>query len=195
MKKILIAGTIALLAAAEAQATTTYFYGTSDADTIVVGRTINGGGWPIYAACVDGNWDYGNQVTGSSDSVYVYGYGGADSIRIREKDDVFCCGTVCKWFYRMDWAYSCPGYLVVYGGDGNDRIFGAQCVEWIAGDNGNDTIFGGDGDDILLGNAGNDCISDTSLWYLACGADTDSKTDPRPWYGDCENTVSYCFVY
>ena len=179
--------------AGTANASTSSFYGTGSADTIVVGRAYDDVGNFIYMACVNGAWTYGNAVTGSSDVVTVYGYGGADTITIRAVNDTFNCGGDGKTLYRMDYSYACPGTITVNAGAGNDVINGAQCAEHLYGDDGDDTIFGGPGNDSIYGGLGNDCIQDDTLYTLSCGDGTDKYSDDYAWK-DCETHVMYCLL-
>jgi cyclophilin family peptidyl-prolyl cis-trans isomerase/PKD repeat protein len=70
------------------------------------------------------------------------------------------------------------GHIIVFGGDGNDKITVAGTVTAITelhGGNGNDTLSGGGGNDILLGDAGNDVlIGGTGRDILIGGTGTDS---------------------
>jgi Ca2+-binding RTX toxin-like protein len=191
--KYAFVGVVLFALAGTAQASTTTFSGTSGVDTIIVGRGYTPGGALAYLACINGTWVYGSGVTGASDVVTVNGSSGADSITVRAVNDYYTCGSDAKWLYRMDYSYSCPGTLTLYGGTGNDRIVGGQCVERIEGEAGNDTIFGGGGDDAIYGGADSDCIADTTLSWLSCGDGTDSYTDDGTWK-DCENHVSACFL-
>jgi len=176
--------------AGTANATTTTFYGTTGVDTITVGRGYDGG-LLVYLACINGTWYYGNGVTGSSDTVTLYGYAGADTIRVRDANGIFACGVDGKWFYRMDYSYSCPGTTALYGGTGNDVIAGAQCAEYIYGEAGADTLGGAGGNDSIYGGTENDCIEDTTLNTLICGDGTDKFTDDASWK-DCETRVLFC---
>ena len=178
--------------AANANATSTTFYGTSGVDSITVGRAYVSGSF-IYRACVNGEWDDGNAVTGSSDYVTVWSYGGSDTIKIRDVDGLFACGADMAYFYRMDYGYTCPASINIYASTGNDVIIGAQCAENLQGSSGSDSIFGGGGYDTIYGGSENDCISDNTVYYLSCGDGTDSYTDSGSW-NDCENRVAYCFL-
>lgn len=55
-----------------------------------------------------------------------------------------------------------PDDDIIYGGDGNDELFGISGDDYLAGGNGNDEIFGNSGDDILYGNSGNDALTGNS---------------------------------
>ena len=186
---IIVAVLIAL--ASSAHATTTSFYGTGSADTIVVGRGYH---YDVlsYVACINGAWTWGNAVTGSSDVVNTYGYGGADTITIRSTNATFTCGTETYWFFRMDYSYACAGTIYVSGGDGDDEIFGAQCAERLWGDAGYDILTGAGGDDTLSGGTEGDCLDDTTVASMACGAGYDNYTDDYHWK-DCEGWVATCY--
>ena len=182
---------VLLSVAAEAAASTSTFYGTTGVDAIVVGRAYNYGLFG-YVACINGVWEWGGAVTGSSDTVTVYGDAGSDTITVRDTNDIYPCGIIGKWLYRMDYSYVCPT-IDVYGGDGGDRIYGAQCVEYIYGEAGADYIFSGGGNDYVSGGTENDCIEDTSLASLVCGSGTDRYTDDVAWKS-CETPVAYCIM-
>jgi Ca2+-binding RTX toxin-like protein len=189
--KCVCIGVVLFSLAGTAGATTTTFSGTTGVDVIFVGRAYNGGGTLIYMACINGSWAYGSAVTGSSDIVYVYGYAGSDTIRVRDVNDYYVCGGYSKWFYRMDYGYSCAGTIALYGSTGNDVIAGAQCAEWIYGEAGADTLGGAGGNDSIYGGTENDCIEDTTLNTLICGDGTDKYTDDMAWK-DCETEVLFC---
>ena len=176
--------------AGNAHATSSTFYGTAGADSIIVGRAYVGGSL-IYRACVNGYWSDGSSVTGSSDAVTVWAFGGSDTIKIRDVDGLYACGDNMMYLYRMDYAYACPGGINLYASTGNDVIIGAQCAENLQGSSGADSIFGGGGYDTIYGGSENDCISDTTVYYLSCGDGTDSYTDSGSW-NDCENKVKGC---
>ena len=114
---------LVLSIAASAEATTSTFGGTSSADTILVGRAYYGS--LRYVACINGEWVWGNYVTGSSDYVYVSGYDGSDTISVRNVNDIYTCGGVNRWLYRMDYYYACPYRLYLLGGNGI-----ALCEGW-----------------------------------------------------------------
>ena len=51
-----------------------------------------------------------------------------------------------------------PINVDVFGGAGDDTIYGGQGQEVLSGDAGNDTIYAGYGDDVVLGGKGNDAL-------------------------------------
>ena len=46
----------------------------------------------------------------------------------------------------------------LFGGSGDDKIYGDNAKDYIAGGAGNDSLWGGNGKDTLIGNAGNDML-------------------------------------
>ncbi|MFN0021094.1 MAG: calcium-binding protein [Pirellulaceae bacterium] len=71
------------------------------------------------------------------DSIQINGYYGGDLI---------------------DLSNNISTYSIVYGGRGNDVIFGSNGSNELHGDEGNDVIYGGNGADLLFGDAGNDFL-------------------------------------
>ncbi len=60
---------------------------------------------------------------------------------------------------RIDQTYgSFPIMTSIYGGAGNDTIYGGDEPDYVAGQAGNDYVNGGAGDDSLYGMAGNDTL-------------------------------------
>lgn len=55
-----------------------------------------------------------------------------------------------------------PDDDIIYGGDGNDELFGISGDDYLAGGRGNDDISGNSGNDILYGNSGNDTFTGNS---------------------------------
>ncbi len=189
MKYVFVVAILVALAGT-ANASNSFFYGTDSADTIVVGRAYYGGNL-VHIACINNVWVYGQIVSGSSDAVYVYGYGGNDTITVRTTNDIFECGGYAKWFYRMDYNWACAGTILVSGGAGDDVLSGGQCVESFYASDGNDRIYGGAAYDYIDGGAGSDCIGDTSVANLICGEGYDGYTDLGSWK-DCEVRVKSC---
>lgn len=189
MKYVFVVSILVALAGT-ANASNSFFYGTSFNDTMLVGRGYDGGAL-VHLACINNVWVYGQLVTGSSDAVYVYGYGGNDTMTIRDTNDLYNCGGYVKWLYRMDYNYSCPNTIYLSGGAGNDLMYGGQCAETFYGYDGDDRIYGGAGYDTVNAGMGNDCIGDTSLASLVCGDGYDGYTDGGAWK-DCESRVKSC---
>jgi Ca2+-binding RTX toxin-like protein len=71
---------------------------------------------------------------------------------------------------------------MVWGGAGNDRIYGGSGEETAYGDQGNDTILGASGDDWLVGGDGNDQVYGGSSNDWVTGDNGDDKL-----YGDAGN--------
>jgi hypothetical protein len=142
--------------------------GTSGSDYIVVrqsGSTISVDGTSIKSGS-----SYVSSLAASRvRMVYVRGYAGNDTINVS--------------------TLNIP--TMIWGGAGNDRIYGGNQSDYIYGDQGNDTIYGyggndrltgGDGNDFIYGGAGNDWVSgDTGNDYLygEAGNDTISGGEGR----------------
>jgi hypothetical protein len=75
----------------------------------------------------------------------------------------------------------------IYGGDGNDVMYGFSGGDWIVGDNGDDVIHGGDGsdyflsgskgDDVIYGGDGNDEVLDDQGEDVLYGGDGNDHLD------------------
>lgn len=81
---------------------------------------------------------YYSQITGSDGDNIIHG-----------NDDFFIGGANYQWDGYDD---------VIYGGGGNDIIYGYAGDDTLYGEDGNDWLFGGKGKDTLNGGAGNDWL-------------------------------------
>ncbi len=116
-----------------------------------------------------------DEIYGDAGNDFIYGDAGAPI-------DVNTNGTFDLYdqFSRLDLTYevklgSGGEADTIYGGAGDDTIFGAGGNEEVHGDAGNDTIFGGSGVDTLYGDAGNDTIygqGESDVIYGGTGDDT-----------------------
>lgn len=79
---------------------------------------------------------------------------------------------------RIDVKHSLDVTAEIFGGHGNDKVFGARLSNWIYGQDGDDMLCGGgeldllrggDGDDSLMGLAGLDKIFGDDGWNKLCG--------------------------
>jgi Ca2+-binding RTX toxin-like protein len=99
--------------------------------------------------------DAGNDATilsSTTQSVQVWGLGGADTIATGDGNDRVYGNT------GADSIVAGAGNDSVYGGQENDTLNGASGNDNVAGDLGNDQINGGSGNDMLYGGAGNDIL-------------------------------------
>ena len=72
----------------------------------------------------------------ATESQFINGQGGDDTITIIGKtDDIICGGS---------------GNDTIYAGAGNDQLFGGSGADILFGGDGNDTLSGGSGDDMLI---------------------------------------------
>ena len=58
-----------------------------------------------------------------------------------------------------DAMYGYGGSDTIYAGEGNDQIYGGEGDDTLGGQDGNDTIYGGDGTDTIYGDGGDDIIN------------------------------------
>ena len=87
-------------------------------------------------------------------NTYIYGYGGADTIRGDGGTYILDGG------YDDDTIYGSDGALdILKGGDGNDTLYGRSGFDIIRGGRGNDTLNGGDGADFLSGSLDDDTLN------------------------------------
>lgn len=89
-----------------------------------------------YAVVVN-NKEIGEFRRSDVNSIRINGYNGDDLIDLSNNTTI---------------------YSIVFGGTGNDLIFGSNGSNELHGDEGDDTLFGGNGADLLFGDAGNDFL-------------------------------------
>jgi Ca2+-binding RTX toxin-like protein len=91
--------------------------------------------------------------------------------------------------------YNDPIHFFFNGGDGDDRLEGANNSDQLFGDNGNDKLiglggddllYGGEGDDILYGGDGNDCLEGGNGHDKLVGGEGDDELN-----GGAGNDVIY----
>jgi Ca2+-binding RTX toxin-like protein len=124
-----------------------------DAEQIVDIKTIDGEDLAsqsvrVYATSGNDNinvsgWTL-NQWTGGEDRVYIFGYGGNDTLRGSSGDDSINGG---------------PLDDTLIGGGGNDILLGTTGNDLLQGSTDDDTLVGGAGNDNLYGGGGNDVAS------------------------------------
>ncbi|MEM9515930.1 MAG: calcium-binding protein [Actinomycetota bacterium] len=177
--------------------------GTADDDVIVVtDASVSINAWNgDDVICVSTGHGYGATVDAGNgdDSIITYSgenfiYGGADddSIMSNAADHLLDGESGDDNIYIGQHPVA-----AVYGGDGNDRIFGSPFADTIhAGDDndlvigfgGNDTVQGGDGNDRLEGRAGADDLDG--------GPGSDTCVDqaaPATTFTSCEASVGVLF--
>lgn len=69
------------------------------------------------------------------------------------------------------------GADTLYGGDGEDEIVGGIGNDWIEGGDDIDTLYGRTGDDTIIGNAGDDTLEGEGGADLLCGGADDDVLD------------------
>ena len=87
----------------------------------------NGIGDDVHILVTRRGDDGPDDLTGTPQADYIFGFGGNDTIDGLASNDI------------------------IYGGANNDRIYGSSGNDWIHGGSGNDTINGGRGNDTLIG--------------------------------------------
>ncbi len=140
-----------------------------------------------------------DSVTGGTGNDTIIGSQGEDIIAGNEGDDVIYGGLSTEVLNLPDAIDSAPddNRDTIYGGTGNDTIFGRDDADTIFGGVGNDVLDGGidddlingeDGDDTIFGGQGNDVINGgegQDLIYGGLGDDTiQGNLDDDTIYGD-----------
>ncbi len=179
------------------------------------------GVWPIEVTATDQDGDTGPAAERGVDvstvavidgSLYVGGTTGADKIRVREhRPGKIRVSVNCRHFRPGDLAPDGQVFVfgqagrdridahrlrrssVLYGGEGDDFLFGGRDDDVLHGDDGNDLLLGGRGDDMLFGGAGHDRLfgqlgddqldgGDGRDWLLGGpGSDVLDSGEGRPW--------------
>ncbi len=74
---------------------------------------------------------------------------------------------------RIEFTHNVATTTELFGGSGNDWLFGTNHRNWLYGESGNDTLFGGGDLDVLVGAAGNDWLHGLSGNDTLVGGDGD----------------------
>jgi Ca2+-binding RTX toxin-like protein len=178
--------------------------GTSGADVIVVTEPIDVSGWngddlicvkvPIrsYGAHVEGGGGDDTIITYSGEN-FIYGGEDDDSILSNSADHVLDGQDGNDTIYMGDQQ---DGY--VYGGDGNDKIFGTPFSDGAHGGAGNDLMIGFAGNDFFDGGEGNDRLegregNDTLDGQTGDDTCTDAAA-PATTFVSCETVVGFAVL-
>jgi Ca2+-binding RTX toxin-like protein len=97
--------------------------------------------------------DFDDNLDGSYDVDYIYGFDGDDLIRGSDGDDDIYGG------YDHDTIYGGFGADYLIGGAGHDDLYGSSGFDDLYGGSGLDYLSGGTGDDLLSGGTGRDTMS------------------------------------
>ncbi len=87
--------------------------------------------------------------------IVVFAQGGNDTVIV---DPRIHLSTILFGGIGNDVLYGGGGDDQISGDDGNDVIFGGAGIDTLCGDNGNDVVQGGQGNDTLFGEVGNDTL-------------------------------------
>ena len=103
-------------------------------------------------------------------SIQVVGLGGDDQIDLTNSSEaneririptLIYGGTGNDMIFgtaAADRIYGGDGDDVIYGNGGNDQVWGDAGIDFLAGNDGNDDLWGGKGDDAIVGGSGDDRI-------------------------------------
>lgn len=90
---------------------------------------------------------------------------------------------------RVDFAHNVLATAEMFGGSGNDKLFGSRTANWLYGEEGDDILCGGAGADLLRGGSGNDKLfglagadqlfADDGFDLLCGGSGNDTLTGKR----------------
>jgi Ca2+-binding RTX toxin-like protein len=97
----------------------------------------------------------------SSDSLYIFGSGGSDTVLGSAGNDSIYGGNDNDYLLGQggnDTINGEAGFDIIFGGSGVDTISGGELNDTIFGGIGNDAIYGGNGEDYLYGEEDNDSI-------------------------------------
>jgi len=136
------------------------FYGSSGGETIRVGEwwDSSDGRWE-YAACINTTWTPSIwPVTGASDTIVVWAYGGNDTV-IMQRSSVSACSHTLEAIGHSTGVLPGTGNIDIYGGAGLDSISGCEASEDIWGDADADSIWGYGGGDYIDGGSGDDDLN------------------------------------
>jgi Ca2+-binding RTX toxin-like protein len=97
--------------------------------------------------------DFDDNLNGSYDVDYIYGYDGDDLIQGSDGDDDIYGG------FDHDTIYGGFGADYLIGGAGHDDLYGSAGFDDLYGGSGLDYLSGGSGDDLLSGGSGRDTLS------------------------------------
>ncbi|WP_201864683.1 calcium-binding protein [Microvirga soli] len=97
--------------------------------------------------------DFDDNLNGSYDVDYIYGFDGDDLIQGFDGDDDIYGG------YDHDTIYGGFGDDYLIGGAGHDDLYGSAGFDDLYGGSGLDYLSGGSGDDLLSGGTGRDTLS------------------------------------
>lgn len=135
--------------------------GSDYSDTITV-RQINGNISIDGTKILKGSTSYNRVSSTSVTQIYIYGYGGNDTIRCDSESwsgqqgiykNITAYGGAGNDYIRLSY-----GNDTIYGGDGNDTLYGRYGNDLVSGNAGNDTVDGWYGYDTLYGGVGNDIL-------------------------------------
>ena len=138
-------------------------FGDDDGNRIVTSRDpagdilINGGSVSVTG---------GRPTVNNTTQIEIFGQAGNDTITADESNGALPPMLV----------FAGDGNDKITGGSSNDMLFGQAGNDTINGGGGNDLLFGGDGNDVLTGGAGNDQVfgeagNDTMIWNPGDGTD------------------------
>lgn len=123
--------------------------GTDNAETITVRQSTT-------SITVDGV--AGSFAVGSVSQIKVNALGGNDTVRLNQSGAVVTKTTVVWGGSGNDTVYGGNGADYLDGGVGNDVLFGFDGVDALAGDDGDDYLYGGESNDDLAGGDGKDFL-------------------------------------
>ena len=106
------------------------------------------------------------------ESIQVNGYNGDDFIDLSNNITIY---SLVFGGAGNDVIFGSNGSNELHGGDGDDAIFGGNGADLLLGEAGNDILFGGNGADALFGGAGNDIL------FGENGADLLDGGDDEDW--------------
>ncbi|MGE6171439.1 VCBS domain-containing protein, partial [Aeromonas media] len=122
---------------------------------------INGEGYAAIKQYVAGKLSAGS-VTDAQVHSYITGHASEfDQSSANDKSDTLYGGDGNDILFGQggdDFLYGGAGNDILFGGSGNDTLYGESGNDILSGGSGNDTLYGGTGNDVLSGGLGNDIL-------------------------------------
>jgi len=122
---------------------------------------ISGEGYAAIKQYVSGKLGAGSVTDGQVHSYITDHASEFDQSSTNDKGDTLYGGDGNDILFGQggdDFLYGGAGNDILFGGSGNDTLYGESGSDVLSGGSGNDTLYGGTGNDVLSGGLGNDIL-------------------------------------